>query len=156
MGLRDQFKHGVRHEEAGITASGHQGANRRRRNFELGHIPEQHTPCRRFREVNRVGRPPRPEELTRFTVHGLRDAGAARHHDVGQIRDVAPAMPRGQAHEGIESVQQAQRATGEGVTSTVRRGLELVARTTAYDRLRTMKGKVKLARAWSALKFDRR
>ena len=56
----------------------------------------------------------------------------------------------------VDLLEQAQRATGEGVTSTVRRGLELVARTTAYDRLRTMKGRVKLARTWTDLKHNHR
>ncbi len=56
----------------------------------------------------------------------------------------------------VDLLERAQRATGEGVTGTVRRGLELVARTTAYDRLRAMKGKVKFARTWTDLKHDRR
>jgi hypothetical protein len=55
-----------------------------------------------------------------------------------------------------ELLEEAQRVTGEGITGTVRRGLELVARTDAYDRLRRMRGKVKLSHTWQQLKYDRR
>jgi hypothetical protein len=51
---------------------------------------------------------------------------------------------------------QAQRVTGEGITGTVRRGLELVARADAYDSLRRMRGKVTLSHTWRRLKHDRR
>ena len=53
-------------------------------------------------------------------------------------------------------LQEAQRVTGEGVTGTVKRGLELVARASAYDRLRTLRGKMKLSPTWRQLKHDRR
>ena len=51
---------------------------------------------------------------------------------------------------------QAQRVTGDGVTGTVRRGLELVARADAYERLRAARGTVKLSHTWTQLKHDRR
>ena len=38
----------------------------------------------------------------------------------------------------------ATQATGEGITPTIRRGLELVAASGAYQNLRSLKGKVKL------------
>ncbi len=38
----------------------------------------------------------------------------------------------------------ATQATGEGITPTIRRGLELVAAGGAYRNLRSLKGKVKL------------
>ena len=38
----------------------------------------------------------------------------------------------------------ATQATGEGITPTIRRGLELVAAGGAYRNLRALKGKVKL------------
>jgi hypothetical protein len=53
-------------------------------------------------------------------------------------------------------LRQALNVTGEGVTGTVRRGLELVARGGAYDALRSLRGKVKLGRTWQQLKHDRR
>jgi hypothetical protein len=56
----------------------------------------------------------------------------------------------------LDLLDRAQRVTGEGITATVRRGLELVARAEAYERLRTMRGKVTLATTWRDLKHDRR
>jgi hypothetical protein len=53
-------------------------------------------------------------------------------------------------------LEQAQRVTGEGITGTVRRGLELVARADAYERLRALRGKLRLASSWRELKRDRR
>jgi hypothetical protein len=53
-------------------------------------------------------------------------------------------------------LEQAQQVTGDGITATVRRGLELVAQADAYDRLRQARGKVKLSHTWAELKHDRR
>lgn len=53
-------------------------------------------------------------------------------------------------------LEQAQRVTGEGITGTVRRGLELVARANAYERVRKARGTIKLSHTWQQLKFDRR
>jgi hypothetical protein len=53
-------------------------------------------------------------------------------------------------------LEQARRVTGEGVTGTVRRGLELVARASAYDRLRGSRGRLKFSHTWRQLKYDRR
>jgi hypothetical protein len=53
-------------------------------------------------------------------------------------------------------LKRAQRCTGEGVTATIRRGLELVAAGEAYDRLRALRGKVALSLDLEALREDRR
>lgn len=45
-------------------------------------------------------------------------------------------------------------ASGEGVTPTVRRGLELVAAGGAYGRLRRFRGKVKFRVKLSELRLD--
>jgi hypothetical protein len=45
-------------------------------------------------------------------------------------------------------------ASGEGVTPTVRRGLELVAAGGAYGRLRRLRGKVKFSVKLSELRQD--
>lgn len=45
-------------------------------------------------------------------------------------------------------------ASGEGVTPTVRRGLELVAAGGAYGRLRRFRGKVKFGIKLSELRLD--
>jgi hypothetical protein len=52
-------------------------------------------------------------------------------------------------------LEQAMESTGEGVTRTVRRGLELVAAGRAYDELRQLRGKVKLGVDLEALREDR-
>jgi hypothetical protein len=54
-----------------------------------------------------------------------------------------------------ELLEKAQRASGDGVTQTVRTGLELVAASRAYARLRQLRGKVRFSRSWTELKADR-
>ena len=49
----------------------------------------------------------------------------------------------------------AQRASGSGITQTVRTGLELVAATQTYARLRQLRGKVRFTRTVAELKADR-
>jgi hypothetical protein len=52
-------------------------------------------------------------------------------------------------------LDRAQRASGTGITQTVRMGLQLVAASNAYARLRQMKGKVRFSRKLADLKADR-
>ncbi len=52
-------------------------------------------------------------------------------------------------------LERAVGASGEGVTATVRRGLELVAAGRAYAALRTLRGKVRLGMDLEALREDR-
>jgi len=54
-----------------------------------------------------------------------------------------------------ELLAKAQRASGSGITQTVRTGLELVAASQAYARLRQLRGKVHFTRTLAALKDDR-
>lgn len=54
-----------------------------------------------------------------------------------------------------ELLNLAQRATGSGITQTVRTGLQLVAASHAYARLRQLRGKVRFARTAAELKADR-
>jgi hypothetical protein len=49
----------------------------------------------------------------------------------------------------------AQKASGAGITQTVRAGLQLVAASRAYARLRQFRGKVRFTRTWAELKADR-
>jgi len=51
-------------------------------------------------------------------------------------------------------LERATMASGEGVTPTVRRGLELVAAGGAYGRLRHLRGKVKFTVKLSDLRQD--
>ncbi|HTB17889.1 MAG TPA: hypothetical protein VK708_07215 [Bryobacteraceae bacterium] len=52
-------------------------------------------------------------------------------------------------------LEKAQEATGSGITQTVRTGLQLVAATETYDRLRGLRGKVKFSLTLEELKADR-
>jgi hypothetical protein len=54
-----------------------------------------------------------------------------------------------------ELLETAPKATGGGVTQIVRTGLQLVAASQAYDRLRQLRGKVRFSRSLAELKADR-
>jgi hypothetical protein len=51
-------------------------------------------------------------------------------------------------------LKKAQRASGLGITSTIRQGLQLVAAGRAYAKLRLLKGKVKFSVDLKALRDD--
>lgn len=52
-------------------------------------------------------------------------------------------------------LEKAQRASGTGITQTVRTGLQLLAASQAYDRLLHLRGKVRFSRTFEELKEDR-
>jgi hypothetical protein len=52
-------------------------------------------------------------------------------------------------------LERAQRASGTGITQTVRTGLQLVAASETYARLRKLRGKVRFTRTLAELKADR-
>ena len=52
-------------------------------------------------------------------------------------------------------LEKAQEASGTGITQTVRTGLQLVAASNTYAKLRQLRGKVKLSLSWEELKDDR-
>jgi len=52
-------------------------------------------------------------------------------------------------------LEKAQHAGGTGVTQTVRTGLQLLAASHAYTRLRQLRGKVRFSRTLAELKADR-
>jgi hypothetical protein len=52
-------------------------------------------------------------------------------------------------------LEKAQRASGAGITQTIRTGLQLVAASGAYDRLLRMRGKVRFSKTVAELKADR-
>ncbi len=53
-----------------------------------------------------------------------------------------------------ELLERATEATGTGITPTIRKGLELVAASGAYSKLRSLKGKVKFSIRLSDLRED--
>jgi len=52
-------------------------------------------------------------------------------------------------------LRRAQESTGQGVEATIRRGLELVAASQAYDEILKLKGKVEFSVDWRELREDR-
>jgi hypothetical protein len=54
-----------------------------------------------------------------------------------------------------ELLNRAQRASGAGITQTVRTGLQLVAASQTYAKLRGLRGKVRFDRTSAELKVDR-
>jgi hypothetical protein len=54
-----------------------------------------------------------------------------------------------------ELLHQAQQASGAGITQTVRTGLQLLAASHTYKRLRQLRGKVRFTRDLAELKADR-
>jgi hypothetical protein len=52
-------------------------------------------------------------------------------------------------------LEKAQQASGAGITQTVRTGLQLVAASHAYARLRKLRGKVRFSQTTDELKADR-
>ena len=55
----------------------------------------------------------------------------------------------------LDLLEKAQRASGTGITQTVRAGLQLVAASRTYARIRNLRGKVRFTRTLAELKADR-
>lgn len=53
-----------------------------------------------------------------------------------------------------ELLEKARKTTGEGITGTIRRGLELVAAARAQDELKALRGKVKFSLDVAASRAD--
>jgi len=74
------------------------------------------------------------------------DAGKPRR--VKPARKVTVLLP-------ADLLDKAQRSSGESLTETIRKGLELVAAGAVYDELRSLKGKVSFSVDWRKLRGDR-
>jgi Arc/MetJ-type ribon-helix-helix transcriptional regulator len=68
--------------------------------------------------------------------------------DTTRVRRITVEVPS-------ELLDKAQRATGRGISETVRTGLELVAASPAYEKLRQLRGKFRFSRTLAELKDDR-
>jgi hypothetical protein len=53
-------------------------------------------------------------------------------------------------------LRKAQKSTGQGVTATIRKGLQLVAARRAYEELRRLRGQVQFSIGLDDLREDRR
>jgi len=71
---------------------------------------------------------------------------------IGDIMDTARKIT---VEVPLELLEKAQRASGTGITQTVRTGLQLVAASRTYARLRELRGKVRFSRSVTELKADR-
>lgn len=69
-------------------------------------------------------------------------------HPMQTARKITVEVPR-------QLLEKAQRASGAGITETVRTGLQLIAASRAYARLRQFRGKVRFSRTLAELKADR-
>jgi hypothetical protein len=67
---------------------------------------------------------------------------------MGVARKVTVQLP-------VDLLARAQRSSGESLTATIRKGLELVAAGAVYDELRSLKGKVAFSVDWQKLRRDR-
>jgi len=59
-------------------------------------------------------------------------------------------------HLDRDLLRRAQKRTGEGVSATIRHGLELVAASDVYDKLRALRGKMRFSIDLTTLREDRR
>lgn len=59
------------------------------------------------------------------------------------------------AHLPVDLLQRAQEVTGQGVTETLKRGLEELTTADAYRRLRALRGKVKFSIDLEELRRDK-
>jgi hypothetical protein len=67
---------------------------------------------------------------------------------MGAARKITVEVPE-------DLLERAQRASGTGVTQTVRAGLQLLAASEAYARLRQLRGKITFSRTLAEIKTDR-
>jgi hypothetical protein len=68
----------------------------------------------------------------------------------------AMAIQKVTVHVDRELLRRARERTGKGVTATIRQGLELVAASEVYDRLRALRGHVSFSIDLKKLREDRR
>jgi hypothetical protein len=67
---------------------------------------------------------------------------------MGPARKITVEIP-------ADLLEKAQKATGAGITQTIRTGLQLAAASRAYARLRELRGTVRFSRTYEELKDDR-
>jgi hypothetical protein len=67
---------------------------------------------------------------------------------MARVRKITVEVP-------AELLEKAQRASGSGITQTIRAGLQLMAASEAYNRLLQFQGKVRFSRSVEELKDDR-
>ena len=86
--------------------------------------------------------------VPRYTIF---DAGI----EYGIMRGVMETARKITVEISSDLLEKAQRASGTGITQTVRTGLQLLAASRTYARLRQLRGKVRFTRTLPELKADR-
>jgi hypothetical protein len=71
------------------------------------------------------------------------------------IKMANPETTKITVHIPADLLKSARKSTGQGITETVREGLRLVAAREAYERLRKLRGKVKVPIDVDGLREDR-
>jgi hypothetical protein len=69
--------------------------------------------------------------------------------------DMSPALKKVTIELPEDLLEKAQQATGSGITQTIRTGLQLLAASQAYDRLRQARGTFQFQQTLAELKDDR-
>ena len=64
---------------------------------------------------------------------------------MGKVRKITVEVPS-------DLLAKAKKASGTGITQTVRTGLELLGASRTYVRLREFRGKIRFSRSWAQLK----
>lgn len=75
--------------------------------------------------------------------------------DTGKLAFMANAK-KITVHVQEDLLKKAQKSTGQGITETIRRGLQLVAASESFEALRRLRGKVKFSTELARLREDRR
>ncbi len=75
--------------------------------------------------------------------------------EYGIMRDIMDTARKITVEVPLALLEKAQQASGTGVTQTVRTGLQLLAASRTYARLRKLRGKVRFSRTLAELKADR-
>ena len=96
----------------------------------------------------------RPERMNTITPVML-DALSKRLVEADRDPAVRVIVITGNGRAWCAGLDVGAAASGEGITQTVRRGLELVAAGRAYEELRRLRGKVRLGIDLEALREDR-
>jgi hypothetical protein len=63
-----------------------------------------------------------------------------------------PTMKKVTVEVPADLLRKAQKSTGEGITGTIRKGLELVAAGRSYEELRRLRGRVPFSIDWRTLR----
>jgi len=75
--------------------------------------------------------------------------------EYGMMTDIMDTARKITVEVPLALLEKAQQASGTGVTQTVRTGLQLVAASRTYARLRKLRGRVRFSRTLAELKADR-